>query len=155
MKTFLKSLIVGMLLFFISTIANAQMHMWMEGDEVRVALCCTEPDVLQKTAQLALEGTPESKAKGNEVWEKALADGDCWALPYRVPVTLHELLEIYPGLHPTRYWVRGELWKVELMTKGSTGDFELTGQFVYVGLYDKPYSEYLHNQKQQLQEIQI
>ena len=155
MKTFLKSLIVGMLLFFISTIANAQMHMWMEGDEVGVALCCTEPDVLQETAQLALEGTPESKAKGNEVWEKALEDGDCWAFPYRVPVTLHELLEIYPGLHPTRYWVRGELWKVEIMVKGSTGDFELTGQFVYVGLYDKPYSEYLHNQKQQLQEIQI
>ena len=97
--------------------------MWMEGDEVGVALCCTEPDVLQKTAQLALEGTPESKAKGDEVWEKALEDGDCWAFPYRVPVTLHELLEIYPGLHPTRYWVRGELWKVELMAKGSTGDF--------------------------------
>ena len=122
----------------------------MEGDEIRIILCCKEPDVLQETAQLALEGTPESRIKSNDVWEKALVDGDCWSFPYRVPVTLHELLEIYPGLHPTRYWVRGELWKVELMAKGSTGDFESTGQFVYVGLYDKPYSELLHNQKQEI-----
>ena len=150
MKTFLKSLIVGILLFFISTIANAQMHMWTEGDEVRILLCCTEPDVLHETAQLSLKG-----AESNKIWTKALEDGRCWSFPNRVPVTLHELIEIYPGLHPQFNWVRGELWKVELMTKGSTGDFELTGQFVYVGLYDKPYSEYLHNQKQQLQEIQI
>ena len=145
MKTFLKSLIVGMLLFFISTIANAQMHTWMEGDEVRILLCCTEPDVLHETAELALKS-----AESNEVWTKALEDGRCWSFPNRVPVTLHELIEIYPGLHPQFNWVRGELWKVELMAKGSTGDFESTGQFVYVGLYDKPYSELLHNQKQEI-----
>ena len=155
MKTFLKSLIVGMLLFFISTIANAQMHTWMEGDKVRILVCCSEPDILIKTARLTLEGTPESIVESSEVWTKGLEDGNCWAVPNRIPVTLHELIEIYPGLHPQFNWVRGELWKVELMAKGSTGDFELTGQFVYVGLYDKPYSEYLHNQKQQLQEIQI
>ena len=155
MKIILKSLVVGILLFFISTIANAQMHMWMEGDEVRVLLCCTEADVFHETARLALKGTAEGRAESNEAWTKALEDGRCWSFPNRVPVTLHELIEIYPGLHPQFNWVRGELWKVELMAKGSTGDFESTGQFVYVGLYDKPYSEYLHNQKQQIQEIQI
>ena len=153
MKTILKSLVVGILLFFISTIANAQMHTWMEGDKVRILVCCSEPDILIKTARLTLEGTSESTIESSEVWEKALKDGDCWAFPYRVPVTLHELIDIYPGLHPNFHWVRGELWKVELMIKGSTGDFESTGQFVYVGLYDKPYSEYLHNKKKQ--EIKI
>ena len=155
MKTFLKSLIVGMLLFFISTIANAQEHVWKEGDVVRILLCCTEPDILRETARLALKGTVEGRAESNKVWTKAIEDGDCWTFPNRIRVTLHELLDIYPSLHPQFNWVRGEVWKVELMEKGSTGDFELIGQFVYVGLYDKPYSEYLHNQKQQLQEIQI
>ena len=156
MKTILKSLIVTfILLFCISIVANAEEHTWIEGDEVRILLCCKEPDVLHETAQLALKGTHEDRTKSSEVWTKALEDGLCWSFPNRIPVTLHELIEIYPSLHPTRAWVRGELWKVELMAKGSTGDFELTGQFVYVGLYDKPYSEYLYRDQQALEGINL
>jgi len=121
--------------------AGAQKHAWVPGDIAIISDCCVKPDVLIKTAELYTRNDPESRKKASKIWNAALILGECFSIkPLQAQVTLRELHKVFPNLHPTLKGVDGELWKVELMNKGSSGDFEIIGLFVFVGIYEKPLS---------------
>ena len=121
--------------------AVAKEHAWVPDDKAVVTDCCIKPDILIKTAYLYTLNNEESRIKANELWHAALLTGECFSIrPLQVQVILRELHKVIPGLHPILKDVDGELWKVEVMEKGSSGDFEPTGVFVFIGIYEKEFS---------------
>ena len=139
MKKLLTISVLILCLFCVNIGANE--HAWVPGDRALITDCCTKPDVLLMTAELYTKNDPESRRKAIEIWDAALLIGECFSIkPVQAHVILRELHKVVPNLHPTFKGVDGELWEAELMNKGSSGDFEPIGIFVFIGIYEKPFS---------------
>ena len=74
-------------------------HKWYPGDIARVVSMCETDNVLRTMALLMAENTEEDDALADEVWLKAIMEGECvMNKNYVYVVQLTEKLEVFENL---------------------------------------------------------
>ena len=104
-------------------------HRWYPGDIARVVSMCETDNVLRTMALLMAENTEEDDALADEVWLKAILEGECvMNKNYVYVVQLTEKLEVFENLYGDNQ--DGELWQARVLLP--------TGQIVvvYVGMLE-------------------
>ena len=104
-------------------------HKWYPGDIASVVSMCETDNVLRTMALLMAENTEEDDALADEVWLKAIMEGECvMNKNYVYVVQLTEKLEVFENLYGDNQ--DGELWQARVLLP--------TGQIVvvYVGMLE-------------------
>ena len=119
------------LLIISGTTTKAENHLWMPGDQARVTAICKDEIPLTKTAKAFQQNTEDAVKLADEIWFKAVADGECFVAPSprdKWNITLLEKIATFKNMFGQE-GITGELWRVVMITKTGEEFYGVSGVF--------------------------